>query len=94
MGSAVQGRRPWQDVVAEKRRLQAESLAYFAPQGDGANSKADDKLASKDAKPVDGTELIARLTRGEVSCESLIKSHVKKSVRTMPIFGPSQRISY
>lgn len=91
MGSAVQGRRPWQDVVAEKRRLQAESLARFAPQGDAADTKAEDKLASKDIKSVDGTELVARLTRGEISCESLMKSHIEKSVRIMQNIRTSQR---
>jgi hypothetical protein len=94
MGSAVQGRRPWQDVVAEKRRIQAESLARFAPQGDGADSKAEDSLATKDTKSVDGTELVARLTRGEVSCESLIKSHIEKSVKIMQNFRPSQQKLY
>lgn len=77
MGSIVQDRRPWQDVVAEKRRLQAESLALVAR----LESKDDENQGSEGYDPVEGSELVVRLARGELSCEALVESYIKKSVR-------------
>ncbi|KUI59988.1 Acetamidase [Cytospora mali] len=77
MGSVIQDRKPWQDVVAEKRRLQAELLAHFATEDGNQKSKNDDKLRSECYEPVEGSKLVARLASGEVSCESLVKSYIK-----------------
>lgn len=95
MGSIVQGK-PWQDVVAEKQRLKAESLARFAPQGDDSleSNGGEGRLASANTESVQGTELVDRLARGELSCESLIQSHVEKSVRIMRNCNPSQQKPY
>lgn len=78
MGSIVKDnhRRHWEDIVAEKRRVQAESLAHITKllsTGDGDQTSDGDGF-------VEGSELVARLASGEISCVALVKLHIKKSV--------------
>lgn len=77
MGSLVQDRRQWQEVVAEKRRLQAESLAFVSR----LELKDCSSQTSEDYCSIEGSEVVARLARVELSCESLVASHIKKLVR-------------
>lgn len=80
MGTVVEDRKAWQDIVAQKRRLQAESLARLAPREDSLEGEVDGKPVSEESGPVEGSKLVARLARGELTCESLVKSHIEKLV--------------
>lgn len=80
MGSVIQDRKAWQDVVVEKRRHQAELLARFAT-GDGTRDTDEAfKFESQKMKQIQGSELVAQLAGGEISCETLIKKHIEKLV--------------
>ena len=87
MGSVVQDKKAWQDVVAEKRRVQAELLARFNGQGH-ENTKGNGDFKSERAKPIECSKLVALLASGELSCEALVKSHIEKLVVKWPKMWP------
>lgn len=83
MDSVVQDRRAWQDVVAEKRRLQAEALAGSAFSDNIPGINHDGDLIIQGVEPVEASELVARLARGELSCVSHVRSYINKLVRVV-----------
>lgn len=67
----------WQDVVAEKRRGQAEAIIQFtALDGNTEFDKVDGSVAL--SKFASDKEIIGRVASGEVTCTALIEYRIRK----------------
>lgn len=67
----------WQDIVAEKRRIQVEAIKQFAAsRGDTEAEKLD--CSDSLSKSVDDGEILRQISSAEISCESVTASRVEK----------------
>lgn len=67
----------WQDIVAEKRRIQVEAITQFAvSRGNTESANLDCNVDL--SKSVDDGEILRQIARSEISCETLTTSRVRK----------------
>lgn len=69
-------KRPWQEVVASKKKLQFQALSSFA----GGPTE------TEITNIPDARTLIAKITSGEVTCEAVLRSYITKQVDTVQKF--------
>lgn len=67
----------WQDIVAEKRRVQVEAITQFAAsQGNTESEKLDCSVNL--SKSVNDGEIVRQIASKEISCETLAASRIRK----------------
>lgn len=72
MGSIIsEKKRAWEEVVAEKCRIRDELVRQYQP-------KADESSPSEKVEFVSVEQIVACLSRGEISSEELVTAHVKR----------------
>lgn len=83
MDSSPHERRVWQHVVAEKRQIRSEAIASLASGPITANTKHEEahNINVEATGMTKGDEIVNLLARRGSSCESLIRSFIKRLVK-------------
>lgn len=67
----------WQDIVAEKRRVQVEAVTQFAAsRGKTESEKLDGSVHLP--KSVNDGEIVRQIANEQISCETLTESRIRK----------------
>lgn len=67
----------WQDVAAEKRRIQAEAIAKF-PASDGTTESEEIDASANSPKSVNDGEILRKIASAEISCDVLTACRIRK----------------
>lgn len=67
----------WQEVVAEKRRVQGKAIEQFEASDAKTDSAKVDHSVSL-AESVNDVDILRQIARAELSCETLTASRIKK----------------
>jgi hypothetical protein len=82
----MEGKHNWEEVVSRKRRIQRDLLSLHA--NDGTQTQTTSRGDANSLTNMTAiSELVAKLSRGELSCVGVMKAFISRSVTGLTIYA-------